>query len=217
LFPFFSHLNQLEACLFLGVDSEDLYPKPFSFFVERAHNHSTHLAKVLAEHFETTRQGLVTEVKTERKRITAEVAKKAAALGATSTGMSLEELERQKIAEKTRQNIEAEKKRMESVKAKQEKEMQQSLEYELKMAEEAVKAQNKILQEQAEEAARKKKIEAARKKAIEEKRKEAERKREEEEERAAEQRRLTNLEYEEEAKKAKELADSGEGCLLCSS
>ena len=74
---------------------------------------------MLAEHFETTRQGLVTEVKTERKRITAEVAKKAAAMGATNTGVSLEELERQKIAEKTRQHIEAEKNRMESIKAKQ--------------------------------------------------------------------------------------------------
>ena len=194
--------RQLEACLFLGVDVEELYPKPLGYFIERAHGHSAHLARVIAEHHQTQRAALVGEVKAERKRLTAEMAAKAASAGLSAgAGSSLEDIERLKVAERARAQIEAEKKRMESVKAKQDKELQQNLAFELKLAEEAAKAQNKILQEQAEEAARKKAIEAARKKAIEAKKKEADEKREEEEERAAEQRRLANKEYEEEAKR----------------
>ena len=38
----------LEACLLLGVDVEELYPQPLAVFVERAHGHQLHLARVMA-------------------------------------------------------------------------------------------------------------------------------------------------------------------------
>ena len=64
----------LEAALRVGVDLDELYAKPLSYFIERAQDHTKNLAKVLMEHYERRRAGYIAEVKAERKRIVAEMA-----------------------------------------------------------------------------------------------------------------------------------------------
>jgi hypothetical protein len=191
--------SQLEACLRLGLDVEDLYPQPESYFVERAAGHKPHLARVLAEHYETTRAAHIAEVKVERKKIAAELAATAAAHGVE--GSSLAEIERARIAAAAKAAVEKERKRMEFIKAKQDREMQQNLEFELKLAQEAQKNMETMKAAAEEEERKKKEREAERKKMIEARRREELAKKEEEDQRAAEQRRLAQKEYEEEAKK----------------
>lgn len=194
----------MEACLRLGIDVDDLYPQPISFFIERAQGHKPHLAKVLSEHYETTRQGYIADVKGERKRIVAELHAQAAVHGVA--GSSIAEIERAKIAMAAKAAVEKERKRMEFIKAKQDREMQQNLEFELKLAEEAQKNMETMKLAAEEEAKKKKEREAERKKMIEKRRKEELEKKEEEDRRAEEQRRLAQKEYEEEAKKEAEHA-----------
>lgn len=105
---------QLEACLRLGVDVDDLYAKPAAFFIERAAGHKPHLAKVLAEHYDQTRREYVADVKAERKRITAELQAASAASGVTGTNLA--DMERAKIAAQAAAAVENERKRMEMIK-----------------------------------------------------------------------------------------------------
>jgi hypothetical protein len=71
----------MEAALRLGIDLDDLYVRPLSYFVSRARDHKLNLAKVLLEHYEGRRTAAVAEVVGERKRVIAEGAKLLAATG----------------------------------------------------------------------------------------------------------------------------------------
>lgn len=135
--------RSLEAALRVGVDLDELYVKPLSYFIERAQDHKKNLAKVLLEHYEKRRAGYIAEVKAERKRIVAEglrvKAERARLLGAAAADDDGENDERALILAQGKARVEAERKRMEFAKQKADEELAARAAAEKVLAEKALK------------------------------------------------------------------------------
>lgn len=208
---------QLEACLRLGVDVDDLYPRPLSHFFDKARGDTAALADVLSKHYEKARVQRIAEVKYERKRVAAEVAVAGGYQedGAKSAHGSAVDAERAKQAARAAESAAHEKKRLAFLKAKQEREMQETMDFELKRAAAAAKQMEEVKRMEEAEKERLAKREEERLKMIEKRRRAELDKMEEEEKRAEEMRKLAMRELAEERKKhAKEVEEAKKLVLL---
>ena len=188
----------LESCLNLGIDLDDLYTKPLSYFQERAKDHRLSLAKVLLEHYETRRKENVNEVKAERKRVILEETRLLAARGISSpTALEMDPvaLAKEAIFAKGRERVEEERRKLEFQKKKMQEEMDAQMAGQKLLADRALASAAKEA-EAAKEAAEAKRSRERQKKMEEKKRaQELLKKMEDELDRAKEMRRLAQEEF----------------------
>ena len=206
----------MEAALRLGIDLDDLYVRPLSYFVSRARDHKLNLAKVLLEHYEGRRTAAVAEVVGERKRVIAEGAKLLAATGggAAAEGVDPVALAKEALLAKGREKMEAERLKMEEQKKKIQADMEANMANQKLLAEQAAK--DAVKAAEAAEAAAQAKKEAKRKAKAEEKKRAAKvlEEIEAEIERAKEARRLAAEEFEKEKAEREMAAAEAKKLLL---
>ncbi len=194
---------QLEACIRVGVEIDELYPKPLSHFFAQAKGDKARLAEVMLKAYETRRQSRIAMVRESRKALfkTGQAAHAATTAAEETSQMSTVAQEREKQLARAAEAEAHEKKRLAFLKQKQEREMQEAVLFEVKRAEAAAKQHEEVTRMEEAEKQRQAKREEERLKMIELRREKELAKKEEEEKRAEQMRKLAMKELAEERKK----------------
>lgn len=131
--------RSLEACLVLGIDPKELIYHPLEFFASQGL--TMDLQKMKYEKFESLRQDRLKKLSAERAKISATDVNKTWGSPSTSANQILDSLQSSDM-------IEREKKRLEVVQRRQQKELEQLLNYEKRRQELKEQAEKKMKEQE---------------------------------------------------------------------